>query len=74
MPEDKRGIVTSGGKAYQWNVWADVLKPNEGTESLAEYENVFYGGQAAVTYRRLGTIGIIRKNSACGSPGSRMMM
>jgi beta-galactosidase len=52
--EDGRGEVTSGGKTYQWNVWADVLKPNEGTESLAKYSNQFYAGQTAVTYRRLG--------------------
>jgi beta-galactosidase len=52
--EDGRGTVTSNGKTYEWNVWADVLKPNEGTESLAKYSNQFYAGQTAVTYRRLG--------------------
>ena len=52
--EDGRGEVTMNGTAYQWNVWADVLKPNEGTESLAKYANQFYAGQTAVTYRRLG--------------------
>jgi beta-galactosidase len=52
--EDGRGEVTSNDTTFQWNVWADVLKPNEGTESLAKYSNQFYAGQAAVTYRRLG--------------------
>src|SRR5918911_42261 len=26
--EDGKGEVASNGQAYQWNVWADVLKPN----------------------------------------------
>ena len=45
-------------KAYAWNVWADVLKPAEGTESLAQYSNQFYAGQTAVTYHRLGKGGV----------------
>ena len=52
--DDGRGEVASNGKTYEWNVWADVLKPNEGTESLAKYSNQFYAGQTAVTYRRVG--------------------
>lgn len=52
--DDGKGEVTSNGKSYEWNVWADVLKPNEGTESLAKYSNQFYAGQTAVTYRRVG--------------------
>ena len=52
--DDGRGEVTMKGTPYQWNVWADVLKPMEGTEALAKYSNQFYAGQTAVTYRRLG--------------------
>ena len=52
--DDGRGEVTLAGRPYQWNVWADVLRPVEGTESLAKYSNQFYAGQTAVTYRRLG--------------------
>ncbi|HEV3471177.1 MAG TPA: beta-galactosidase [Pyrinomonadaceae bacterium] len=52
--EDGRGEVTMDGEPHLWNVWADVLKPSAGTESLAKYSNQFYAGQAAVTYRRLG--------------------
>jgi beta-galactosidase len=52
--EDGRGEVTAGGTTHSWNVWADVLKPLAGTETLAQYSNQFYAGQAAVTYRRLG--------------------
>jgi beta-galactosidase len=52
--EDGRGEVAMGGKPHQWNVWADVLRPVGGTESLAKYSNQFYAGQTAVTYRRVG--------------------
>jgi beta-galactosidase len=52
--DDGRGEVSMKGKDYQWNVWADVLKPLAGTESLAEYANQFYAGQSAITYRKLG--------------------
>lgn len=52
--EDGRGEVTMGTTKHEWNVWGDVLKPLEGTETLAGYSNQFYAGQAAVTHRRLG--------------------
>ena len=52
--ENGKGEVGRNGEVYQWNVWADVLKPAEGTESLAQYSNQFYAGQSAVTYRRAG--------------------
>lgn len=54
LTEDGRGEVKAGDAAHQWNVWADVLKPLAGTETLALYSNQFYAGQAAATYRRLG--------------------
>jgi beta-galactosidase len=52
--EDGRGEVTMKGQGHAWNVWADVLKPLAGTESLATYSDQFYAGEAAVTHRRLG--------------------
>lgn len=52
--DDGKGEVRMNGDAHAWNVWADVLKPAEGTESLALYSNQFYAGQTAVTYRKLG--------------------
>ncbi|HWT02699.1 MAG TPA: beta-galactosidase [Pyrinomonadaceae bacterium] len=52
--ESGRGEVSRNGEVYQWNVWADVLKPLAGTESLAQYSNQFYAGQSAATYRRVG--------------------
>jgi beta-galactosidase len=52
--DDGKGEVRMNSATYPWNVWADVLKPAAGTETLARYGNQYYSGQAAVTYRRLG--------------------
>jgi beta-galactosidase len=52
--DDGKGEVSMKSASYPWNVWADVLKPQAGTESLASYANQYYAGQSAVTYRRLG--------------------
>ncbi len=52
--DDGKGEVAMNGQTHQWNVWADVLKPQAVTETLATYANQFYAGQAAVTYHRLG--------------------
>ncbi len=54
LPDSGRGEVKMNADSYPWNVWADVLKPMAGTETLAQYGNQYYSGQAAVTYRRLG--------------------
>jgi beta-galactosidase len=42
------------GAGYEWNRWADVLKPYPGTETSALYADQFYAGKAAVTTRKLG--------------------
>ncbi len=52
--DDGKGEVKMGANKYSWNVWADVIKPQNGTESLAQYDNQYYAGQSAVTYRKLG--------------------
>ncbi|HWP44042.1 MAG TPA: beta-galactosidase [Blastocatellia bacterium] len=52
--DDGKGEVRMKNETYPWNVWADVLKPASGTESLAEYSNQYYAGQTAITHRRLG--------------------
>lgn len=53
MPETK-GVVKMNGKEYAWNNWGDVLSPNAGTTSLAEYTNQFYAGKSAVISRKFG--------------------
>lgn len=42
------------GVNYEWNRWADVLKPHAGTETLAAYTDQFYAGKAAAVTRKLG--------------------
>ncbi len=54
LPADKTGGITTNGKPYNWNVWADVLENFPGTEVLATYSDQFYAGKAAVTSRKLG--------------------
>jgi beta-galactosidase len=51
---DKSAEVRMNSLTSQWNVWAEVLKPAAGTETLAQYANQYYAGQTAVTYRKLG--------------------
>jgi len=67
--EGGQGIVRMGGGAYAWRAWADVLRPREGTETLAAYADQFYAGKAAVTTRRLGrgTVTYIGAESVDGS-------
>ncbi len=52
--ETGRGRVRRGDAAYDWNVWADVLRPDPGTAVEALYADQFYAGKAAATARRLG--------------------
>src|SRR5207237_8775764 len=54
LMENVNGEVSMNGTTDPWNAWGDVLKPYEGTETLATYANQFYAGAAAVTYRKLG--------------------
>jgi beta-galactosidase len=51
---DVNGTVNYGFGSYQWNSWADVLSPKQGTEVLAFYEDQFYKGKAAAVTRQLG--------------------
>ena len=64
-----RGHVGRGKASYEWNVWADVLRPETGTTVEAEYSDQFYAGKAAATVRRLGRgtvryIGVETKDGA----------
>ncbi|MCX6561216.1 MAG: beta-galactosidase [Candidatus Aminicenantes bacterium] len=52
--ENGRGRVEREGASYDWNAWADILRPDPGTEVEAKYTNQFYAGRAAAVSRRLG--------------------
>lgn len=45
---EKNRIVPKEGEAYDCDLWVDLVHP-EGAESLATYENGFYGGTPAAT-------------------------
>jgi beta-galactosidase len=54
LPEPFKGTVKGGGMTYEWGVWADLVKPRPGTETLATYADQFYAGTAAAVRRKLG--------------------
>lgn len=46
--------ISFNGNIFLWNIWADILEPNTGTETWATYSDQFYAGKAAVVHRKLG--------------------
>ncbi len=54
LPENRTGTIKMGNEAYNWNNWADVLDPDQGTEVWASYTNQYYSGGAAVTHAKVG--------------------
>jgi beta-galactosidase len=54
LPAGIEGKVSSGGKTYAWESWADVLEPVQGTNVLAQYADQFYSGKSAAITRRAG--------------------
>ncbi len=53
LPNDE-GFVQTTTNSYAWNTWSEILKPHQGTETLATYTDQFYQGKSAVTSRKLG--------------------
>jgi beta-galactosidase len=51
---DAQGEISTKSVKYNWNNWADLLQPENGTEVLATYSNQFYAGKPAVVKRSLG--------------------
>ena len=54
MPQDQFGKISSDGKQYEWNNWADIIVPSKEAEVWATYSDQFYAGKAAVVHRKLG--------------------
>jgi beta-galactosidase len=54
MLPNTKGEISYRSKTYNWNSWADVLKPDEGTEVIATFSDQFYAGEAAAVKRTLG--------------------
>ncbi len=53
LPNGK-GTVTFANKVYNWNNWADIITPNNASNSLATYTNQFYAGKSAVVCNKIG--------------------
>lgn len=51
---DTTGTVTSGKLKFKWNVWAEILDPETGTEVLASYADQYYSGKAAAVTHKSG--------------------
>jgi beta-galactosidase len=51
---DVNGKINTETNTFEWNTWADILTPKQGTEVLATYADQFYNGKAAVVTRKLG--------------------
>ena len=51
---DVNGTVQAENKTHQWQIWAEILLPQQGTEVLATYTDQFYKGKAAAVTRKLG--------------------
>ncbi|MGB3007241.1 MAG: beta-galactosidase trimerization domain-containing protein, partial [Chitinophagaceae bacterium] len=54
LPENVQGTIKMGTSSFNWNNWADVLEPLNGTSVWATFTNQFYKGKAAVVSRKLG--------------------
>jgi len=50
-----QGNIVMNSTNYKWNNWADLLEPDESTETLATYDNQFYKGKAAVVTHKVGS-------------------
>lgn len=53
LPNSK-GDILSKGNHYSWNIWGDLLKPDENTIVQATYNDQFYKGTASVVKHNIG--------------------
>ncbi|MBC8082872.1 MAG: beta-galactosidase, partial [Hymenobacter sp.] len=54
LPDQLKAHVRAQNKTYEWGSWAEMLVPNAGTATLAQYADQFYAGSPAVVTRKLG--------------------
>lgn len=54
LSNNGKGEILAKSTHYSWNNWADLLEPDNNTESIAVYDNQFYRGKAAVVQRKTG--------------------
>lgn len=54
LPPDRAGKIRMDGQDYAWDIWGDVLTPDEETEVWAQHTDQFYPGRAVVTHKKAG--------------------
>ena len=54
LPEGAFGKIELDGKFFRWGAWADLLVPDEGTQTIGRYADQFYAGAAAITQHLFG--------------------
>lgn len=52
LPAQYPGTIKMNDETFEWYRWGDWLKPGEGTEILASYNDQFYKGTPAVVTRK----------------------
>ncbi len=53
MPHSVDSVLMNNTK-YAWKTWGEILKPQQGTEVWAIFQDDFYAGKPAVISRKLG--------------------
>ncbi|GAB6011507.1 beta-galactosidase [Viscerimonas tarda] len=53
LPHTPDNVVFENNK-YPWTSWAEILLPDNATETWATYEGDFYAGRPAIVHRKLG--------------------
>jgi len=51
---ERRGKIKTGDDLFEWNIWGDIIIPDDGTQTLAVYNDQFYKNETAAVTRRLG--------------------
>ena len=54
LPGGKTGSIVMNDRTYHWSSWGDLIKPYEGTDVLASYEDQFYKGTSCVLKNKIG--------------------
>ncbi|MEO7048583.1 MAG: beta-galactosidase [Ferruginibacter sp.] len=54
LPSYNKGDILFDQKHYGWNVWGDLLEPDDNKTVLATYNDQFYKGKAAVVKHNIG--------------------
>jgi len=54
LPKSEQGKIYIQGKVYSWTSWADLIKPNKESYSVATYINQFYKGTTCALHHKIG--------------------